>query len=60
MFESTEGIKTGCEVGISADQVEEVVQSLDGMVGKYSYSRTWLTENLDYPTILNNLSLIHI
>ena len=54
MFESTEGIKTGCEVGISADQVEEVVQSLDGMVGKYSYSRTWLTENLDYPTILNN------
>lgn len=54
MFESAEGIKTGCEVGISADQVEEVVQSLDGMVGKYSYSRTWLTENLDYPTILNN------
>lgn len=54
MFESTDGIKTGCEVGISADQVEEVVQSLDGMVCKYSYSRTWLAENLDPPTILNN------
>jgi len=58
LFESTEGIETGCGVRISDDQVEEVVQSMDGMVGQYSYSRTWLTENLDYPTILNNFTYL--
>ncbi len=53
-FKTNEGIKTGCEVSVSDDQAEEVVGSLDGLVGKYSYSRHWLTVHLDYPTILNN------
>ena len=53
-FEANEGITMGCEVSISENQVEAVVTSMDGMVGKYSYGRRWLEENLDYPTILNN------
>lgn len=56
LFESDRSfqLEMGCEVGISDSQVEEILQSVDGMVGKYSYSRRWLTANLDYPTILNN------
>lgn len=53
-FESNEGVKTGCEVRIVEDQTQAVVATLDGLMGIYSYSRRWLAENLDYPTILNN------
>lgn len=53
-FETNEGIKAGCEVRVADDQAEPVIASLDGLVGKYSYSREWLASNLDYPSILNN------
>lgn len=53
-FETNEGIKTGVEVRIVDDQEEALAATLDGLVIKYSYSRQWLTENLDNPTILNN------
>lgn len=53
-FEENEGIVTGSEVSIADDQEETALASLEGMVAKYSYSRSWLSENLDYPTILNN------
>lgn len=53
-FETTEGIRTGVEVRVDDEQVDAVKVHLDGLVGKYSYSRAWLTENLDFPTILNN------
>jgi hypothetical protein len=53
-FEQNSGIETGCEVAISGDQTEPATSSQDGLVGKLSYSRTWLEDGLDYPTILNN------
>ena len=53
-FENNAGIKSGCEVSISDTQTKPVVTSLDGLVGKFSYSQHWLEENLDFPTILNN------
>lgn len=53
-FGSNEGIKFGVEVAISESQVAAVESSLDDNTGKYSYSRAWLADNLDYPTILNN------
>jgi hypothetical protein len=53
-FEKNSGIETGCEVSISAEQVEPVEASLDGLILKLSYSSRWLEENLDFPTILNN------
>lgn len=53
-FESNPGITTGCEVSVSDEQVEEVVASRQGLEVKYSYSRRWLEDNLDRPTILNN------
>jgi hypothetical protein len=53
-FATNQGMKTGVEISISDTQVEDVVSSLEGMVAKFSYSRAWLTGNLDYPIILNN------
>jgi hypothetical protein len=53
-FKNNIGIESGCEVSISETQAEPVEASLDGLVAKYSYSRRWLEDNLDYPTILNN------
>jgi hypothetical protein len=53
-FKNNSGIRTGCEVSISDEQTELVEASTDGLVGKFSYSRRWLEDNLDYPTILNN------
>jgi hypothetical protein len=53
-FNNNTGIESGCEVSISETQAEPVEASLDGLVAKYSNSRRWLEDNLDYPTILNN------
>lgn len=53
-FKKNTGIKSGCEVTISDTQVGPVEASLDGMIAKFSYSRRWLEDNLDYATILNN------
>jgi hypothetical protein len=53
-FATNQGIKTGVEISISDTQAEDAVASLEGMVAKFSYSRAWLADNLDYPTILNN------
>lgn len=55
LFKDNAGIKTGCEVSISDTRTEpEVVVSREGFLMKFSYSRHWLEENLDFPTILNN------
>lgn len=53
-FQHNSGMVTGCEVAISDEQAEPVEASTDGSVGKLSYSRRWLEDSLDYPTILNN------
>jgi hypothetical protein len=53
-FEMNQGIKTGCEISVADDQDDPVTSSLDGLVGKYSYSREWLKASLDNPSILNN------
>ena len=57
-FATNQGMKTGVEISICDTQVEQVVSSREGMVVKFSYSRSWLADNLDYPTILNNF--IHV
>ncbi|HET9894593.1 MAG TPA: hypothetical protein VFQ44_06625 [Streptosporangiaceae bacterium] len=53
-FKGNEGVESGCEVSISDTQAEPVMESFHGLVGKFSYSRCWLEDNLDFPTILNN------
>jgi hypothetical protein len=53
-FKDNGGIKSGCEVSISDNQTEPVIMSFVGLVGKFSYGRRWLEDNLDFPTILNN------
>lgn len=57
LFEQNEGFKTGCDVSISDDQDEPVVfevDSSDGSLWRYTYSRRWLEETSDHPSILNN------
>ncbi|WP_150462366.1 hypothetical protein [Nesterenkonia ebinurensis] len=55
-FKDNDGIRTGCEVSI-ADQEEAAAMELDksdGLVCRYTYSRRWLEETCDNPSILNN------
>lgn len=57
LFEQNEGFKTGCDLRISDDQDEPVlfeVDSSQGSVWRYSYSRDWLEATTDYASILNN------
>ena len=55
-FTDNGGMRTGCEVSI-ADQDEPAVEELDesdGLVCRYTYSRSWLEETCDNSSILNN------
>ena len=57
IFEENAGFKTGCELIISDDQEEPFalkVDSSEGSVLRYTYSKRWLDETLDNPSILNN------
>lgn len=57
LFAENNGLKTGCEVSISETQVEPVVIEMDtaeGLIQRYTYSRRWLEETSDNPSILNN------
>ncbi|GAA2165505.1 hypothetical protein FHX52_3882 [Humibacillus xanthopallidus] len=56
-FEENAGFKTGTEVGLSDTQVEPAryeVDESDGLVIRLTYSRRWLEDTLDNPSILNN------
>ena len=53
-FKNNTGIESGSAVSISDTQTEPVTVSHDGLIAKFSYSRRWLEENLDFPTVLNN------
>ena len=53
-FKNNNGIRSGSVVSVSDTQTEPVTESHDDLVVKYSYSRHWLEEYLDFPTIFNN------
>lgn len=57
-FETNNGFKTGCEVTVDATQTAPAAEALVGMVANYSYSRTWLEETLEPPSILNNFQFL--
>jgi hypothetical protein len=57
LFEKTSGLRTGYEVQVSATQSEPVkfeMDRSDGLTAKYAYSKDWLSDTLDNPSILNN------
>ena len=57
LFENNAGLRTGTEVAISDVQDEPLkfeMDKSDGLVAKFSYSRRWLDETADNPSILNN------
>ncbi|AYF30438.1 hypothetical protein CSH63_23915 [Micromonospora tulbaghiae] len=53
-FRDNAGVETGCEVGISDTQDDPVRVEMDGMVATFTYSRSWLDQTVDNPSILNN------
>jgi hypothetical protein len=58
-FKENDGIKSGWEVGISDNQDEPAVFKLDktaGLVSRFTYSRRWLEDTLDNPSVLNNFA----
>lgn len=54
LFKENSGFKTGTDLRISDSQDEPVIKELDGMVAKFTYSRSWLDRTLDRASILNN------
>lgn len=57
LFAENDGFRTGCDVLVVDDQSDPVVfdvDSSDGAVLRYSYSRRWLDDTTDSPSILNN------
>lgn len=54
IFKDNPGIKAGAEVGISEEQDEPSVSSLDGMVTIHSYGRSWMEQTTGFASVLNN------
>ncbi|GAB2460595.1 hypothetical protein HD599_001171 [Conyzicola lurida] len=57
LFEENKGFKTGCEVSISDDQDEPVrlkVDTSEGSIRKYVYSKRWLEVASSNASVLNN------
>lgn len=57
LFAESQGFKTGVDMSVSDDQDEPVSTEVDhseGWVERYTYSRRWLEQSLDFPSILNN------
>lgn len=57
LFEDNPGYKTGTEVSLSDTQDEPVIFELvksDGIIARFTYSKRWLDEISDNPSILNN------
>ena len=52
------GIEYGISVIFSPDQIDEIKGKRNGKDYEISYSTKWLSEHLDYPTILNNFIYI--
>lgn len=56
-FSENKGLRTGFEVSISGSQDEPVefeMDTSDGLISRYTYSRQWLEETSENPSILNN------
>lgn len=57
LFVESQGFKTGVDMSLSDDQDEPIsteVDNSEGWVERYTYSRRWLEQSLDFPSILNN------
>ncbi|MDI4643639.1 hypothetical protein [Cohnella hashimotonis] len=58
IFGEGSGIESGVSISYPIDQDEVISLSADGSMFDMKVSRTWLEENLDYPTLWNNF--IHL
>ncbi|WP_312832511.1 hypothetical protein [Sedimentibacter saalensis] len=54
-FNNGTGIESGISISYPIDQDEVCLLSADKMIVDIKVSRKWLKENLDYPTLWNNL-----
>lgn len=58
LFDKDNGFMYSLEVAFSDNQKEEKLSNITGRKASFSYSKGWLLESLDYPSILNNFIYI--
>lgn len=61
IFDKGEAFKFGCDVRFADDQEAPSILEVDDSEGttlRYTYSKHWLEETLDYPSILNNFQFL--
>ncbi|PDQ35120.1 MAG: hypothetical protein B5766_07300 [Candidatus Lumbricidophila eiseniae] len=61
LFTEGQGVKTGVDLSISDDQEEPVLTEVDdseGWVQRFTYSRRWLEQSLDFPSVMNNFQYL--
>ncbi|MCM3584974.1 hypothetical protein M3182_04335 [Mesobacillus maritimus] len=54
IFKNGVGIESGVNITYLNDQDEAVLYSMDGRTADIKFSRKWIEENVDYPTLWNN------
>ncbi len=58
IFRNGSGLQSGVRISYPIDQIETVITKMNGMEADISISRTWIQENLDFPTLWNNFIYI--
>ncbi|MBU0905230.1 MAG: hypothetical protein KKF57_08530 [Firmicutes bacterium] len=53
-FKDNSGMAFGYEIAFQKDLSEPVITKLEGMESSITFDKTWLEDNLDYATILQN------
>lgn len=54
LFKDGSGFRYGVNVMFSDSQCEEVLENSQDYIMKVSYGTSWIRDNLDFPTLLNN------
>lgn len=58
LFKETTLFKTGCTVSVSETQSEPVKVGLNELVMEFTFSKVWLEETEDFPSVLNNFQFL--
>ena len=54
LFENSDGLRVGVEISFSEEQELAKEHKYEHGIAKISYNLSWIKENIDYPTLLNN------
>jgi hypothetical protein len=59
IFNNGTGIETGVIISYPKDQNEAILVNMDGRTADIKVSRSWIEENLDFPTLWNNFIYVY-